>query len=247
MTTFHPDATRVIPAFPPPFVSAATPSAQVLYNRIPAIVHWNLDRICNEGVRYEENVYGYFNSAFTSIFPVSQQYQVNPQYPLRPHAVVGHGRTSSIGSTGDNHAARETGRESGVGYPDFVISKVHPRRPPAPRVNAPCLLVEIKTSDTAESDLNREGRLLATVNDALEQIVAYNERLRTAAFSMNDPISGEIPSYIVYGKYYAKVTAFGPDDYFIDDWQFVSEEMALPDRAPERTTKTRQAWFRTLK
>ena len=41
--------------------------------------NYNLWRLVTEGVRYEENTYGYFNSAFVSIFPPRRRFQVSDQ------------------------------------------------------------------------------------------------------------------------------------------------------------------------
>ena len=73
----NPNATQRAPAFPPQFVSAPVPTALALYNQIPPAVQFNLHRVINEGSRHEENTYGYFNSAFVSIFLPTQQFQVS--------------------------------------------------------------------------------------------------------------------------------------------------------------------------
>jgi hypothetical protein len=73
----HPNATEVPPPFPQHFISAPPPTAASLYSTIPSEVHFNLHRVVAEGVRHEENSYGYFNSAFTKIFPSSQRFQVS--------------------------------------------------------------------------------------------------------------------------------------------------------------------------
>ena len=73
----NPNARESAPAFPPQFTSAPLPTALGLFNLIPLAVQFNLYRVITEGVRHEENAYGYFNSAFTSIFPPTQQFQVS--------------------------------------------------------------------------------------------------------------------------------------------------------------------------
>ena len=73
----NPNATERAPIFPPQFVSAPVPTALALYNRIPAATQFNLHRVINEGIRYEQNTYGYFNSAFVSIFSPTQRFQVS--------------------------------------------------------------------------------------------------------------------------------------------------------------------------
>jgi len=73
----NPNAIERAPGFPPPFASAPAPTALALYNQIPPAVQFNLYRAICEGIRHEENTYGYFNSAFGSIFPLTQQFQVS--------------------------------------------------------------------------------------------------------------------------------------------------------------------------
>ena len=73
----HPNSIERAPGFPPPFVSAPVPTALALYNQIPAAVQFNLYRVLKEGIRHEKNTYGYFNSAFVSIFSPNQRYQVS--------------------------------------------------------------------------------------------------------------------------------------------------------------------------
>ena len=74
----HPNAREQAPVFPPQFVSAplTVPTALALYNQIPAAVQFNLYRVITEGIRHEKNTYGYFNSAFISIFSPTQRFQV---------------------------------------------------------------------------------------------------------------------------------------------------------------------------
>ena len=70
----------------------------------------------------------------------------------------------------------------------------------------------------------------------MEQTFDYANRITSAAFALPEPGSQIVASYIVYGKYYTKVTLF--DDtrsgklWDVEPWQFVFEEMALPVRAP---------------
>src|SRR5258705_6739333 len=77
LQALHQNATEVLPPFPQQFISAPPPTASFLYSIIPPEVHFNLYRVVTEGVRHEENSYGYFNSAFTKIFPSSQRFQVS--------------------------------------------------------------------------------------------------------------------------------------------------------------------------
>jgi len=73
----NPNARERAPGFPPQFASAPVPTALGLYNRIPPAIQFNLYRVITEGIRHEENAYGYFNSAFVSIFLPTQQFQVS--------------------------------------------------------------------------------------------------------------------------------------------------------------------------
>ncbi|KAG6843693.1 hypothetical protein H0H87_001557 [Tephrocybe sp. NHM501043] len=227
---FDPNSTRAPPAPPGPFVSVPIQSAQVLYDRIPDTVHWNLDRVCLEGVRHESNVYGYFNSALVSIFPVSQRFQVNPQYPLRPAVEEGreHVQKISIGSIGEIFAARNTPREKDMKFPDFLITKVNPRDWGNPRVNAPCVVIEIKTSDKDEWDITIGNKAIA---DSMQQLILYTDRVSKALFTMEEPNANIIPSFLTYGKYYSKVILTN-GMYSFQPWLLISEQMALPDRAP---------------
>ena len=75
-TVINPNATEQVPAFPPQFVSAVTPTPAALYHQIPPDVQFNLYRVIKEGIRHEQNAYGYFNSALTSIFSPTQRFQV---------------------------------------------------------------------------------------------------------------------------------------------------------------------------
>ena len=77
MNNLNPNSTQRAPAFPLQFVSAPVPTALALYNQIPPAVQFNLHRVINEGVRHEQNTYGYFNSAFVSIFSPTQRFQVS--------------------------------------------------------------------------------------------------------------------------------------------------------------------------
>jgi len=73
----NPDATESAPKFPPQFTSTPVPSPMALFNLIPPAVHFNLHRVITEGIRHEQNTYGYFNSALACIFPPSQRFQVS--------------------------------------------------------------------------------------------------------------------------------------------------------------------------
>lgn len=75
--TINPNAREQVPGFPPQFVSAAVPTPMALYNQIPPAVQFNLYRVITEGIRHEENTYGYFTSAFVSIFLPTQRFQVS--------------------------------------------------------------------------------------------------------------------------------------------------------------------------
>jgi hypothetical protein len=78
-----PNARERAPGFPPQFVSTPVPSALALFNQIPSAVQFNLYRVITEGIRHEENTYGYFSSAFVSIFSPTQQFQVSNLRVLR--------------------------------------------------------------------------------------------------------------------------------------------------------------------
>jgi len=73
----NPNAREVVPRFPLQFVFAPLPTALALYNQIPSTVQFNLYRVITESIRHEENTYGYFNSAFVSIFSPTQQFQLS--------------------------------------------------------------------------------------------------------------------------------------------------------------------------
>jgi hypothetical protein len=59
------DSTPRVPLPPGPLTLEVPPTAQQLYDSISPEVIYNLWRLVTEGVRYEENTYGYFNSAFS--------------------------------------------------------------------------------------------------------------------------------------------------------------------------------------
>jgi hypothetical protein len=69
---------EVSPLVPQPLhlISAVKPTPLNLHQQIPLACSWNLADIINQGVRHEENIYGYLNSLLTSIFLPSQRFQV---------------------------------------------------------------------------------------------------------------------------------------------------------------------------
>ena len=73
----RPNATEVPPQFPQQYVPVQSPTAAFLHSSIPQEVKFNLYRVISEGVRHEESTYGYFNSAFSHIFPSSQRFQAS--------------------------------------------------------------------------------------------------------------------------------------------------------------------------
>ena len=70
------NATPQVPLPPGPLTLEVPPTAQQLYDSISPEVIYNLWRLVTEGVRYEENTYGYFNSAFVSVFLPRRRFQV---------------------------------------------------------------------------------------------------------------------------------------------------------------------------
>lgn len=73
------NATSQVPSPPGPLTFRVPPTSQQLYDSISPEVIFNLWRLITEGVRYEENTYGYFNSAFVSIFLPGRRFQVGDQ------------------------------------------------------------------------------------------------------------------------------------------------------------------------
>jgi len=149
----NPNARERAPGFPPQVAPTPVPTALALYHQIPPAVQFNLHRMITEGIRYEENAYGYFNSVLISIFSPTQQFQINPQYPARPAVDVGegtHGQNISISSTRQIDAARGTGREK-MNYPDFTLTKLLPRQPPTPQIHCNIGVVVIKTLKSSMS------------------------------------------------------------------------------------------------
>ena len=70
----------------------------------------------------------------------------------------------------------------------------------------------------------------------MEQIFDYTRRLSDPAFALLEHNSNIIASYIVYGSYYTKVILINHPHagviLDVEPWQFIFEEMALPNRAP---------------
>jgi len=229
----NPNATERPPGFPLQFVSAPVPTAVALYNQIPPAVQFNLHRVITEGIRHEKNSYGYFNSAFVSIFSPTQRFQINPQYPARLAVEVelgGHGRNISVGSTGEIHAGRGSGREH-VTFPDFTLTKPVPREHPTPRIHCNIAVFEIKTQSNPEEQDIEKGNL--SVGDAMAQAIGYAHRL-TTAFSIPDQNSQYIAAYLVYGRYYTKITMTDQLLYEAEPWQFVFEEFSVAALAEGR-------------
>ena len=161
-----------------------------------------------------------------------------------------HGRNISVGSTGEIHAGQGSelfsscvqvfqgaenflaGRERAK-FPDFTVSKPLPRQPPTPRVHCNIGIIEIKTE--ADADLQGVERDYQSVDEAVLQAVEYAELLSTT-FSVQEQNSLCIATYVVYGKYYTRITFQYQGDllsHAIEDWQFVFEDFALAEgRAP---------------
>jgi len=144
----------------------------------------------------------------------------------------GHGRGISIGSTGEYHAGRGSGREN-VTFPDFTLTKPLPCQPPDPRIHFNIAIIEIKTrSNSTERDVEK-GNL--SVAEAVAQAAGYSKRL-TTTYSLLEQNSDGIATYVVYGMYYTRVTWVNQGNVLVlqvDRWQYVFEEFALADgRAP---------------
>jgi len=95
------------------------------------------------------------------------------------------------------------GREE-VKYPDFTLTKPLPRQPPTPRIHCHIGVIEIKTFSRPEERDVEKGNL--PVDDALEQAVEYASRLFDSPFSLREQNSLFIATYVVYGKYYTRIT-----------------------------------------
>ncbi|KAG6852685.1 hypothetical protein C0991_009940, partial [Blastosporella zonata] len=93
-------------------------------------------------------------------------------------------------------------RAEGMMYTDFTFSKPVPSRLPAPRMDITFGLLEIKTSDEDESDIESDR---ADIQNALNQIYAYAARVSKARFTVCEPDTSLVPSFIVYGNLYTKV------------------------------------------
>ena len=76
----------------------------------------------------------------------------------------------------------------------------------------------------------------ASVYEAMEQTYDYARQVSTPAFSLPEFGLQVVLSYIVYGRYYTKVTLSIDLEvghiWDVKPWQFIFKEMALPDRAP---------------
>jgi len=122
-----------------------------------------------------------------------------------------------------------------VKYPDFTITKPLPRQPPTPRIHCNVGVIEIKTLAYSEQK-NVENRKVL-VDEALLQTIEYAERLSTSPFSQREPNSLLITTYVVYGKYFTRITMTNHPNLGVvwraEPWQFVFEEFSLAQgRAP---------------
>jgi hypothetical protein len=124
------------------------------------------------------------------------------------------------------------GREQ-VEYPDFTLTKPLPRQPPTPRVHCNIGVIEIKTRSNPQEQHVERGNL--SVDDALIQAIGYARRLSTS-FSLREQNSRFIATYVVYGRYYTRVTVTNQGNALVSQvapWQFVFEDFALAHgRAP---------------
>ncbi|KAF5378103.1 hypothetical protein D9615_007569 [Tricholomella constricta] len=227
----HPNATPVAPAFPPHLFPHHARQRKNSSTKYPIVSSGTFTDFVTKVLRGEPLwLFQLSLQFYLPNFPTISS-KVNTQYPIRPSVEVGqqpHDLSISIGSIGELHAARQTPREKNVKFPDFVFTKAFPRRMQNPRVNMPFGIVEIKTSMHDEADIQGEK---VTAYEAMDQINDYTTRLSQAAFAVHELDTAIIASYLVYGKYYAKVVWNG-SVYTLTPWQFIMEEMALPDRAP---------------
>ena len=90
-------------------------------------------------------------------------------------------------------------------YPDFLFTKPLPQRHSAPHINCLFGILEIKASDEATENIEK---CKALVSEAMEQTYDYVNHITSAVFALPEPSSQIVASYIVYGKYYTKVTLF---------------------------------------
>ena len=111
-----------------------------------------------------------------------------------------------------------------MNYPDFTLSKPVPRLPPTPRINCNIGIIEIKTQSNSEAQDVERGYL--SVDEAVLQAVGYARRL-TTTFSLQDQNLHSIATYVVYGRFYTRVTMANTLIYEADDWQFVFEDFVL--------------------
>lgn len=121
------------------------------------------------------------------------------------------------------------GREH-VSYPDFTLTKPLPRQHLTPRVHCNIGVIEIKTRSNPEEQDVEKGNV--SVEDAVMQAVRYPRRL-TTTFSLQEQNSHSIATYVVYGRFYTRITMENAFVHLADDWQFVFEDFALAEgRAP---------------
>ena len=78
-----------------------------------------------------------------------------------------------------------------------------PQKPPAPCINCLFGIFEIKTLN---DDFDNIEKGKASVYKAMEQTYDYARRVSTPAFSLPEFGLQVVLSYIVYGRYYTKVT-----------------------------------------
>jgi hypothetical protein len=117
-------------------------------------------------------------------------------------------------------------------YPDFLITKPSPRGrdEPKSRINAIIAIIEVKKSE------HMDGRISKSVlTEAVNQTGTYAKRVHECGHAIQDNNSPIVASYIIYGKYYAKVIATGQGDrlnFHLEPLQHVWEELNNEGHAP---------------
>lgn len=108
---------------------------------------------------------------------------------------------------------------------DLPRTKPLPRPHPTPRVHCNIGVLEIKTRSRPTPEEQDIANNNASVDDAVVQAVDYAMRL-TTAFSLLENMSTTIAIYVVYGKFYTKVTTMANGFPILTPWQHVFEEFS---------------------
>ncbi|KAF7363882.1 hypothetical protein MSAN_01046200 [Mycena sanguinolenta] len=146
------------------------PTTQILLASVPPAAIWNLYRVVHDNVHFEHNTYGYWNTALQSILPARRGYQIDPQYPVRRNV---HQYSSSQSSIGGTHRNRNApGRETGIQYPDFLITKCFPMPVGSERQKHILTFIEIKVDSDDVGVFETES---AVMGAAKSQVEAYIE------------------------------------------------------------------------